>query len=277
MKGKKIFPNKTLSDIFFINPKPKTPILSIPNKIKRNNINSTRQNSILSKRQNFHKKNMSVDNSEQKFKEKIIKKLDKKPISNFLKKKNNISFMFNEKYYNKFINKPNEKINSKIKLNSKDNNQITYELTKINNDNKIIDIQDLKSKFLRNGLNIYKINNCSSNLTPINKDKISFKINEKDSKNGKFIRIKNNLKRNGLEIKEKKIHFNKSFTQETYPAKNEWTCQNFGRRDKNLSFERYKNFNNMIKKGVSKNNSFSKSNLIDLKYKNIFLNQSNKL
>ena len=273
MKGKKIFPDKNLSDIFFINQKPKTPNLSYSNKINKNNINSTRNNSILLKRQNYNKKNLSVDNSEQKFKEKIIKKLDKNPISKYLKKKDNISFMFNEKYYNKFINKPNEKINSKIKLNSKDNNQITYELTKINNDNKIIDIQDLKSKFLRNGLNIYKINNCSSNLTPINKDKISFKINEKDTKNGKFIRIKNNLKRNGLEIKEKKIKFNKSFTQETYPAINDWTCQNFGRRDKNLSIERNQNYNNMIKKGFNKNQSFTKSNIFNLKYKNIILNK----
>ncbi len=38
MKGKKIFPNKNLSDIFFINSKPKTPILTIENKIKNNNI-----------------------------------------------------------------------------------------------------------------------------------------------------------------------------------------------------------------------------------------------
>ena len=277
MKGKKIFPNKNLSDIFFINSKPKTPILTIENKIKNNNIKTTRQNSILLKRQNFHKKNHSVDNSEQKFKEKIIKKLDKNPISKFLKKKENISFMFNEKYYNKFINKPNGKINTKTKLNLNQNNQITYELIKINNDNKIIDIQDLKKKFCRNGLNIYKINNCSSNLTPINKDKISFKINEQDTKNGKFIQIKNNLKRNGFEIKEKKINYNKSFTQETFPAKYEWTCQNFGRRDKNLSFERNTKFNNMIKKGVKKNQSFTKSNLVNLKYKNINLNKSHKI
>ncbi len=273
MKGKKIFPDKNLSDIFFINQKPKTPNLSYSNKINKNNINSTRNNSILLKRQNYNKKNLSVDNSEQKFKEKIIKKLDKNPISKYLKKKDNISFMFNEKYYNKFINKPNGKINPKIKLNLKQNNQITYELIKTNNDNKIIDIQDLKNKFFRNGLNIYKINNCTSNLTPINKDKISFKINEQDTKNGKFIQIKNNLKRNGLEIKEKKIKFNKSFTQETYPAINDWTCQNFGRRDKNLSIERNQNYNNMIKKGFNKNQSFTKSNIFNLKYKNIILNK----
>ena len=273
MKGKKIFPDKNLSDIFFINQKPKTPNLSYSNKINKNNINSTRNNSILLKRQNYNKKNLSVDNSEQKFKEKIIKKLDKNPISKYLKKKDNISFMFTEKYYNKFINKPNGKINPKIKLNLKQNNQITYELIKTNNDNKIIDIQDLKNKFFRNGLNIYKINNCTSNLTPINKDKISFKINEQDTKNGKFIQIKNNLKRNGLEIKEKKIKFNKSFTQETYPAINDWTCQNFGRRDKNLSIERNQNYNNMIKKGFNKNQSFTKSNIFNLKYKNIILNK----
>ena len=273
MKGKKIFPDKNLSDIFFINQKPKTPNFSYSNKINKNNINSTRNNSILLKRQNYNKKNLSVDNSEQKFKEKIIKKLDKNPISKYLKKKDNISFMFTEKYYNKFINKPNGKINPKIKLNLKQNNQITYELIKTNNDNKIIDIQDLKNKFFRNGLNIYKINNCTSNLTPINKDKISFKINEQDTKNGKFIQIKNNLKRNGLEIKEKKIKFNKSFTQETYPAINDWTCQNFGRRDKNLSIERNQNYNNMIKKGFNKNQSFTKSNIFNLKYKNIILNK----
>ena len=276
MKGKKIFPDKNLSDIFFINQKPKTPNLSYSNKINKNNINSTRNNSILLKRQNYNKKNLSVDNSEQKFKEKIIKKLDKNPISKYLKKKDNISFMFTEKYYNKFINKPNGKINPKIKLNLKQNNQITYELIKTNNDNKIIDIQDLKNKFFRNGLNIYKINNCTSNLTPINKDKISFKINEQDTKNGKFIQIKNNLKRNGLEIKEKKIKYNKSFTQETYPAINDWTCQNFGRRDKNLSFERNQNYNNMIQKGFNKNQSFTKSNILNLKYKNIILNKKNK-
>ncbi len=33
----------------------------------------------------------------------------------------------------------------------------------------------------------------------------------------------------------------------------------------------------MIKKGVKKNQSFTKSNLVNLKYKNINLNKSNKI
>ena len=207
MKGKKIFPNKTASDIFFLDNISSYQKLTTPPKM---NLKKNKETSILLKRKmqapNYHRRNRSVDNSEQLFKEKIIKKLDNSNISKFRKNKDNISFMFNEKYYNKFVNKPSGKINTNIKLNTKSNNQITYEIVKTKKDNKIIDTQDIKNKFSRNGINIFKIYNCTSGLTSIDNDKISFNINENDIKNGKFIQLKNNLKRNGLEMKKKKLN-----------------------------------------------------------------------
>lgn len=217
---------------------------------------------------NYHRRNRSVDNSEQLFKEKIIKKLDNSNISKFRKNKDNISFMFNEKYYNKFVNKPSGKINTNIKLNTKSNNQITYEIVKTKKDNKIIDTQDIKNKFSRNGINIFKIYNCTSGLTSIDNDKISFNINESDVKNGKFIQLKNNLKRNGLEMKKKKTKYDKSNSQDIFCAKDKWDNKNFGGRDKRLSAEHAKQYIEKISKGVNKINSFTKNINLDLKYKN---------
>ena len=269
MKGKKIFPNKTASDIFFLDNISSYQKLTTPPKT---NLKKNRETSILLKRKmqapNYHRRNRSVDNSEQLFKEKIIKKLDNSNISKFRKNKDNISFMFNEKYYNKFVNKPSGKINTNIKLNTKSNNQITYEIVKTKKDNKIIDTQDIKNKFSRNGINIFKIHNCTSGLTSVDNDKISFNINENDIKNGKFIQLKNNLKRNGLEIKKKKTRYDKSNSQDIFCAKDKWDNKNFGGRDKRLSTEHAKQYIEKISKGVNKNNSFTKNINLDLKYKN---------
>ena len=269
MKGKKIFPNKTASDIFFLDNISSYQKLTTPPKT---NLKKNRETSILLKRKmqapNYHRRNRSVDNSEQLFKEKIIKKLDNSNISKFRKNKDNISFMFNEKYYNKFVNKPSGKINTNIKLNTKSNNQITYEIVKTKKDNKIIDTQDIKNKFSRNGINIFKIHNCTSGLTSVDNDKISFNINENDIKNGKFIQLKNNLKRNGLEIKKKKTRYDKSNSQDIFCAKDKWDNKNFGGRDKSLSTEHAKQYIAKIIKGVNKNNSFTKNINLDLKYKN---------
>ena len=269
MKGKKIFPNKTASDIFFLDNISSYQKLTTPPKM---NLKKNKETSILLKRKmqapNYHRRNRSVDNSEQLFKEKIIKKLDNSNISKFRKNKDNISFMFNEKYYNKFVNKPSGKINTNIKLNTKSNNQITYEIVKTKKDNKIIDTQDIKNKFSRNGINIFKIYNCTSGLTSIDNDKISFNINESDIKNGKFIQLKNNLKRNGLEMKKKKTKYDKSNSQDIFCAKDKWDNKNFGGRDKRLSAEHAKQYIEKISKGVNKINSFTKNINLDLKYKN---------
>lgn len=269
MKGKKIFPNKTASDIFFLDNISSYQKLTTPPKT---NLKKNRETSILLKRKmqapNYHRRNRSVDNSEQLFKEKIIKKLDNSNISKFRKNKDNISFMFNEKYYNKFVNKPSGKINTNIKLNTKSNNQITYEIVKTKKDNKIIDTQDIKNKFSRNGINIFKIHNCTSGLTSVDNDKISFNINENDIKNGKFIQLKNNLKRNGLEMKKKKTRYDKSNSQDIFCAKDKWDNKNFGGRDKRLSAEHAKQYIEKISKGVNKINSFTKNINLDLKYKN---------
>ena len=269
MKGKKIFPNKTASDIFFLDNISSYQKLTTPPKT---NLKKNRETSILLKRKmqapNYHRRNRSVDNSEQLFKEKIIKKLDNSNISKFRKNKDNISFMFNEKYYNKFVNKPSGKINTNIKLNTKSNNQITYEIVKTKKDNKIIDTQDIKNKFSRNGINIFKIHNCTSGLTSVDNDKISFNINENDIKNGKFIQLKNNLKRNGLEMKKKKTKYDKSNSQDIFCAKDKWDNKNFGGRDKRLSAEHAKQYIEKISKGVNKINSFTKNINLDLKYKN---------
>lgn len=231
MKGKKIFPGKNNSNIFFVTSenKPQTQNSKRAISSSRPTEKSLSISGEFKKKPNFKKRNFSIDNSELKFKEKINNKikLTEPNIAKFRKKKENVSFLFNEKYYQKFVNKT---VDNSIK--QKNNSQITYELSKTKNDNRLIDTHDVKQSFTRNGINMYKIYNCTSGLTPVNNDKVCFTITENDSKSTQFKQIKKTLQYKGLQITKKdKPSYDRTTTIGIFPAKSNWKNLDLGNRE----------------------------------------------
>lgn len=268
MKGKKIFPGKNSSNIFFVpeTPKPAT-------KHVRPTTSHSMENSFIGspsvpirKKTDFKRRTFSVDNSESKFKEKIVNKIQKTEpnIAKFRKKRDNVSFLFTEKYYQKFVNK-NNSVNSSITANkAKNNSQITYELSKTKKDNRVIDTHSVKQSFTRNGINMYKIYNASSGLTSVNNDKVCFTIAENDAKSTIFKQIKKSLEAKGLEITQKnKKNYDKTVSKGIFPAKNNWKDN-----DVNRGIQRRKSFDQKSTTTHYKKASISKTGQRDLVYKN---------
>ena len=269
MKGKKIFPGKNSSNIFFV---PDTPKPSIK-RVRPSTSHSTESSFIgtpsvpIRKKTDFKRRTFSVDNSESKFKEKINNKIQKTEpnIAKFRKKKDNVSFLFSEKYYQKFVNK-NSVNNSKTASKSKPISQITYELSKTKKDNRVIDTQSVKQSFTRNGINMYKVYNASSGLTPVNNDKVCFTIAENDAKSTIFKQIKKSLEAKGLELTQKKDNYDKTVSKGIFPAKNNWKDN-----DVNRGVQRRKSFDQ--KSTHFKKASISKTGQRDLVYKNDLVKQ----
>ena len=260
MKGKKIFPNKNTSNIFFIQPEhtlssfPKTKTQSNINTKKQQNIHSiptlnlispktdrttrsTEHNNTQIQQQSkpsFKRRNFSIDNSETKVRDKITSKIKKvePDIAKFRKKKENISFLFPEKYYQKFVNKQPNNYNNRNAVKNKNLGTVTYEISKTKNDNKEIDTADVKRSFTRNGINMIKVRNCSSGMTHINNDKITFSLQEDDVKSNKFEQIKKTLIHKGLKITQKsKENYDKEISTGIFPAKSQWMDPSLSKRD----------------------------------------------
>ena len=269
MKGKKIFPGKNSSNIFFVPDTPKPAI----KRVRPSTSHSTESSFIgtssvpIRKKTDFKRRTFSVDNSESKFKEKINNKIQKTEpnIAKFRKKKDNVSFLFSEKYYQKFVNK-NNSVNISKTAKSKPITQITYELSKTKKDNRVIDTQSVKQSFTRNGINMYKGYNASSGLTPVNNDKICFTIAENDAKSTIFKQIKKSLEAKGLEVTQKKNNYDKTVSKGIFPAKNNWKDN-----DVNRGVQRRQSFDQ--KSTHFKKTSISKTGQRDLVYKNDLVKQ----
>ena len=269
MKGKKIFPGKNSSNIFFVPDTPKPAI----KRVRPSTSHSTESSFIstssvpIRKKTDFKRRTFSLDNSESKFKEKINNKIQKTEpnIAKFRKKKDNVSFLFSEKYYQKFVNK-NNSVNISKTAKSKPITQITYELSKTKKDNRVIDTQSVKQSFTRNGINMYKVYNASSGLTPVNNDKICFTIAENDAKSTIFKQIKKSLEAKGLEVTQKKNNYDKTVSKGIFPAKNNWKDN-----DVNRGVQRRQSFDQ--KSTHFKKTSISKTGQRDLVYKNDLVKQ----
>ena len=298
MKGIKIFPDKQISNIFFDSNKEiqnKT-IITLSNLKKRklkfcNKSRNTNNEKINLLRIN-NKKNRTVDNSYDKLKEKIYNQIKAPNIETLNKTKQNISCLFSEDYYKKFVNKSNNNnnynlINKKIvkknkinksnsyDLSSNNINFVKYELIKLKNDNKLIDILNIKKNCNRNGINIYKLKNELNSMGNINKDKISFYINKNDINSLKFLNIKKELKNNSIDLKEINLN-NKGIkiSKDLFFANTKWDSMNYGRKDYLENIEREKIFIDKINK--KKDINHIKKNIlrnipIDIKYKNNYL------
>ena len=296
MKGIKIFPDKQISNIFFDNKKEiQNKTIITKSNLKKRKLKFNNQNKNIKKiipSRNFNKKNTTINNnSYDNLKEKIYKQIEAPTIEKLNKTKQNISCLFSEDYYKKFVNKPknnnnnliNKRIIKKNKINKSNSfdlssnniNNAKYELIKLKNDNKLIDISNIKKNFNKNGINIYKVKNESNSMENINKDKISFYINKNDINFLKFVNIKKELKNNSLDLKEININ-NKGIkiSKDLFFAKTKWDSINYGRRDNIDNIEREKKFIDKINKKKDVNH-FKKNILrnipIDIKYKNNYL------
>ena len=298
MKGIKIFPDKQISNIFFdSNKEIQNKTIITKSNLKKRKLkfcNKSRNNDIekINSLKIFNKKNRTIDNSYDKLKEKIYNQIKAPNIETLNKTKQNISCLFSEDYYKKFVNKSNnnnnynlinKKIVKKNKINKSNSydlslnniNNVKYELIKLKNDNKLIDILNIKKNFNRNGINIYKLKNELNSMGNINKDKISFYINKNDINSLKFLNIKNELKNNSLDLKEINLN-NKGIkiSNDLFYAKTKWDSLNYGRKDYLENIEREKNFIDKINK--KKDINHLKKNIlrnipIDIKYKNYYL------
>ena len=258
MKGKKIFPNKNASNIFFVQPEHTVP--SFPKTKTQSNMNSKKQSThslttqnlmspktnrtarstehsnaqIQQSKPSFKRRNFSIDNSETKLRDRITSRIKKvePDIAKFRKKKENVSFLFPEKYYQKFVNKQPNNYNNRNAVKNKNLGTVTYEISKTKNDNKEIDTADVKRSFTRNGINMIKVRNCSSGMTHINNDKITFSLQEDDVKSNKFEQIKKTLIHKGLKITQKsKENYDKEISTGIFPAKSQWMDPSLSKRD----------------------------------------------
>ena len=218
MTGKKIFPDKNKSNIFFLDPQPAPRAASqIRRRVSNNSLDMSSKPGHM-KTKSFCLSS-SVDNSEQKFKDNVYKKIKEPNASRLAKKKENVSFLFNERYYDKFVNKPKDPSSTKNGVA-----QVKFELVKTKKDNKLIDSQDVKRSFSRNGINMFRIYDSTSGLTSVNNDKICFSINEQDSKSAQFQQIKKTLEQKGLKIRvnPRLTNFDKKSIPGIFPAKQKW-------------------------------------------------------
>jgi hypothetical protein len=240
MKGKKLFPNKNHSDIFFTQSSFHIPQHPPQPNTHRQFIRSVERTSLpddphpsmdySSRKSNYKRNNFSVDESETKFRDKLTTKLKEKEadIVRFRKRRDNISFLFPETYYQQFINvKPKNSV-----FNSRNATQVTYEVTKTIDDNKTIDAMNVKRSFTRNGINMYKVYNCTSGLTPVFNDKLVFSVQQNDEMSNKFKQIKKTLEHQGLKLTKKtKQNYDKSLVTDIFPAKTDWENPELLKRD----------------------------------------------
>lgn len=248
--GRKHFPTKSSSDNLLWN-KP-ADATNIP-PISTNNNNNLQGISIVdTMRKNKKemnnvnriiklKRNRSMENKrEEIIKEQIAKPLE--PYAKYRKRREYISCLFPDDYYKKFINKPSKNStynNSKSNITKKDNLQVTYEIVN-NKDQNLIDTQDIKASFNRNGIVLYNISSLTSGLNCNTKDKISISFREEDIEKPKFKRLKDSLEKKGLEMNKvtKEMYTKKNVG--VFPAKYNWKTPIIRR---NNSVEQPRSFN----------------------------------
>ena len=197
---------------------------------------------------------------------------------NNLKKENQKKLSKN--YYNKFINKEiligqnNKRPKNK---NRKNNNipppkELTYIIKKINQDDRLIDINEIKKNFSVNGINIISISGLSNSLVPINDDKVKIILNSNDINSKKFKNIEKYIKDKGLKFDEVNNNFHIKFTRGIYPNNSNWKDITYGGREKFEKSEISSRFEKEQKENrFHKQNILSKTNFYkDVKYKNNF-------
>ncbi|MCQ2820309.1 MAG: hypothetical protein MJ252_23835 [archaeon] len=221
MKGKAHFAGKTSSDIFFIN----GPTASVDNQYNYRN-NDRYVGSIvdqMNRQRDVHernklaryRRNKSMEcKEEQARKERIASPYY--PFCKYRNRKENISFLFPDSYYNKFVNR---KESGKENKKDEDNPKVTYELVGNKNSRNLIDGTGIKKSFNRNGICIYNMNSRTSGLDCATQDKISIAIKQEDASGDKFKSLKRSLEKKGIEVRPTKINHAKNSNEEIYPAK----------------------------------------------------------
>ena len=190
--------------------------------------------------------------------------------------------ILSDKFYNKFINKsilieqntnmPKNRNRKNNKNNISSPKEQTYVIKKINPDNNLIDINEVKQNFSKNGINIISIEGTSNLLVPLNNDSVKIILNSNDINSKKFKNVEKYIKNKGLKLDEVKKNFHIKFTRGIYPNKANWENITYGGREK---FEKSE-FSSRFEK-EQKKNGFHKKNILektilyrDLKYKNNF-------
>ena len=136
-------------------------------------------------------------------------------------------------------------------------------------DNKIIDINSLKRKFIQNKINFISITGVSSSLIPVNKDSVKLILNSNDIDNNKFNKIEKILKSKGLKLNEVKRNYSKKCSSEIFPAKSKWNDGKYGGRESKEKLELSMEFQKKNRENkFHKKNLISKNNYFDVKYKN---------
>lgn len=233
MKGIKTFAQSNRCTFSFQDSTPQRPIIKTYLSQEKKEPLKTTQPAQDTFRQFRKRLNKSVDLATTDYKNKIIKKInvtDGVNESKARKKAENVSVLFTEKFYQKFINKPKGKSN---------NDSVQIEVTKTVKDNKTIDMQSIKHSLNLNGINVYKIQNSSS-LTPVSNDKVVFSVREEDTQSKIFKRIKDGLKNKGLQLKKKERNSSIDNTRAKtpiYSAKSTWSDAKFYKKSDSVDIK----------------------------------------
>jgi hypothetical protein len=192
--------------------------------------------------------------------------------------------ILSDKFYNKFINKPiliEQNKNMPKNRNRKNNiNKIispppkeqAYVIKKLNPDNNLIDINEIKKNFSKNGINLISIEGLSNLLVPTNNDSVKIILNSNDVGTNKFHKVEKYIQNKGLKMNEIKNNYHIKFTRGIYPNKAMWKDVTYGGREKFEKLEISSKYEKEQKKnGFHKKNILEKTLLYrDLKYKNNF-------
>ena len=181
-------------------------------------------------------------------------------------------------YYNKFVNKPPlTHNNSKIKLNKNNKKkekpsppkEQTFIIKKIKNDDKLIDIFDLKKSFSKSGINLISISGISNSLVPTKEDKVKIILNPNDINSQDYKNIQRIIRNRGLKLDEEKKNFHIKFTEGIFPEKTKWNDITYGGREKFEKLKINEKFDKERKeKKFYKKQLISKNNYYNYKYKN---------
>lgn len=210
-----------------------------------------------------------------------------KPLNGFSKKEidyNKISKTHRKsspnKFYDRFVNKKSsqDKIilnTKKIKKRQKDNippKERTFIIEKIQQDNNLIDLNELRKKVVENGINIISLTGLNCFLDPIHKDSAKIILNNEDIKSKKFNIIEKYIKNKGLKLNEVKNNYNIKYTRGIFPNKTSWNDLTYGGREKFEKLEISSRYNKEKSEGkFHKKNILSKTNYYKgVKYKNNF-------
>jgi hypothetical protein len=192
--------------------------------------------------------------------------------------------ILSDKFYNKFINKPiliEQNKNMPKNRNRKNNiNKIispppkeqAYVIKKLNPDNNLIDINEIRKNFSKNGINLISIEGLSNLLVPTNNDSVKIILNSNDVGTNKFHKVEKYIQNKGLKMNEIKNNYHIKFTRGIYPNKAMWKDVTYGGREKFEKLEISSKYEKEQKKnGFHKKNILEKTLLYrDLKYKNNF-------